>query len=459
MLVALFATAFGAVLDWRRTLAVVGLILVMPFAGATALRILAAIEVLRRPATGPSRARLPSPRAPGPLPTYAVLVPLYDETEVLASLVAHLSALDYPPDRLEIMIVLEAHDRSTRQALAGIRLPAHIRAVVVPPGGPRTKPKALNYALTEVASDFVVVFDAEDRPEPDQLRMAVAAFRRGPRDLACLQARLNVYNSRSGFFPRQFALEYTALFDGLLPALERLGAPIPLGGTSNHFRTRHLKAAGGWDPYNVTEDADLGIRLARMNLRTATLSSTTWEEAPTTRRVWLGQRRRWIKGWMQTWLVHMRHPLRLLDELGLWRFAAIQVVMGGVVLSALVYPLFLALAAGLYAVGELHGPPDGAIAAWAWWLALANCVTGLAAPMLLALVAVVRRGRADLAFQVLLMPGYWLMVSFAGYRALVELLHRPFHWEKTRHGALPSRLGGYNKRRARTAAARVPSSR
>ncbi len=261
-------------------------------------------------------------------------------------------------------------------------------------------------------------------------------------------------------FTRQFALEYSALFDGLLPALDRLDLPMPLGGTSNHFRMAALRAAGAWDPYNVTEDADLGIRLARMGYQTATIASTTWEEAPESGRIWLGQRTRWLKGWVQTWLVHMREPTILLARLGFWRFTGLQLVMGGVLLSALVHPVFVVLLAWGVWTGDLVVVAGSAIGSWIWWLAIANLATGMAAPMLTAAAAVVRRGRAGLLPFVVLMPVYWLMISVAGYRALIDLGLRPFHWEKTRHGITRRRTRRRRStRRQLTAAAKRPHSR
>lgn len=198
-----------------------------------------------------------------------------------------------------------------------------------------------------------------------------------------------------------------------------------------------LRAVGAWDPYNVTEDADLGIRLARLGYRTATIASTTWEEAPIRRRVWLGQRTRWLKGWVQTWLVHMREPGRLLREVGIWQFVGLQLVMGGVLLSVLIYPVSGLALGTTWAIGgfaDMHFTGPGA---WLWIAALGNLVLGMAAPMLTAAFAVVRRGRVGLLAAVPWMPVYWLMISVAGYRALIDLSRRPFHWEKTRHG-----LGG-----------------
>ncbi len=434
--------AFGAAIDPTLTLASAGVLLLVPFAGATGLRLAAAIEILVGRPAGAWPPAPEMPRARGPsfrLPRYSVLVPLYDEAAVLPQLVFGLSHLAYPSERLEILLVLEARDRETRNAAANLRMPANMRVVVVPRGGPRTKPKALNYALTFATGELVVVYDAEDRPEPGQLHAAASEFARAGPDLACVQARLNIYNPAASFFTRQFTLEYSALFDGLLPALARLGLPIPLGGTSNHFRMQALRAAGAWDPYNVTEDADLGIRLARMGYRTATIASTTWEEAPTKMRDWFGQRTRWLKGWLQTWMVHMRRPGQLLRDLGAWRFAGLQLVMGGVLLSALAHPLFVALAAGAMFSDEFWPDFDTRLGQWLWWIAMINLGLGMLAPALAAGLAVVRRGRVWLLPWVLVMPVYWLAISIAGYRALIELARRPFHWEKTRHGIVSSR--------------------
>jgi cellulose synthase/poly-beta-1,6-N-acetylglucosamine synthase-like glycosyltransferase len=432
LLLVCLGLGFGLVLEPAATFACLGLFLLVPFIGATLLRLAGAIEVACRPSVlhQPHLARAPA----STLPSYTVLVPLYDEPEVLETLVAGLSALDYPSDRLDIALILEARDKVTIAAARRLALPSHMRMVLVPPGGPRTKPKALNYALMSARSDLVVVFDAEDRPEPDQLRRAAHAFAGAGTDLACVQARLNIYNPAPTYFTRQFTLEYSALFDGLLPALERLGLPIPLGGTSNHFRLATLRAVGAWDPYNVTEDADLGIRLSRMGYRTETIASTTWEEAPDGARSWLGQRTRWLKGWVQTWLVHMRHPGRLLAEAGLWQFLGIQVLMGGVLLSVLVYPIAALGFAVAYLSGSLGNPTGEHGIDWLWMLALGNLAAGIAAPMVAAALAVIRRGRYWLLPSVFSMPFYWLLISIAGYCAIVDYARRPFHWEKTRHG-------------------------
>jgi glycosyltransferase XagB len=258
----------------------------------------------------------------GSLPFYTILVPLYREGNMLPALVTALRALAYPMDRLDIKLVLEADDAETIAAAEALPLESSFEIIRVPPGLPRTKPKACNYAMQFARGEYIVIFDAEDRPEPDQLLKAIAAFRAAPSDVACLQARLNFYNASENWLTCMFALDYALWFDFLLPGLDRLGVPMPLGGTSNHFRTDALRAIHGWDPYNVTEDADLGIRLAQMGYRVTTLDSTTFEEATNELGNWLRQRSRWLKGYMQTWLVHMRRPRGLLKTPALKGFLA-----------------------------------------------------------------------------------------------------------------------------------------
>lgn len=415
--------------------AAVILALVLPFASVVLLRLLS-VAALVAPPRSDAAASNTAPRLPdAALPTYAVLVPLYDEAAIVPGLVTALGRLDYPLDRLAISFVLEAHDRETRSAFAATALPPHMRVIIVPPGEPRTKPRALNAALAATDGDFVVVYDAEDLPEPDQLRLAVAAFSASPAEVVCLQARLNTFNPAESWLARQFTIEYSALFDVLLPALERFGLPVPLGGTSNHFRRSALESSLSWDPFNVTEDADLGVRLARFRMKVGVLDSTTWEEAPSTFRIWQGQRTRWLKGWMQTYLVHMRSPRRLRDELGWWQFIGVQLLMGSMIASALVHPWFYVLLAIDAWRGSAFAWPSGGIAVGFWWLAVTNLLLGYATAVFIGAIAVWRRKRIWLLPSVLLVPVYWLLISWSAYRALRELAIAPYHWEKTLHRA------------------------
>ncbi len=362
------------------------------------------------------------------LPRYTILVPMYREAAVLPGLVAALGALDYPRALLDIKLVLEADDDETIAAAQACRGPFEI--IKVPPGGPRTKPKAANYALAFARGEYLVIYDAEDRPEPDQLLKAVAAFRASPRALACVQARLNFYNADHNWLTRMFALDYALWFDMLLPGLDRLGVPMPLGGTSNHFRTQVLRDIGGWDAFNVTEDADIGIRLSQLGYRVSMIDSTTFEEAPVSLGAWLRQRSRWLKGYMQTWLVHMRDPLRLLRQAGIPGFLAFQFFLGGGIVFALVNPLLWVLFLGALLFG--WSLSEHAVTVPGMGL-LANNVLLTA----LAMLSPLRSGRRDLAPYGLTVVFYWALVSVAGYRALAQLFTRPFHWEKTMHGITP----------------------
>ncbi len=419
----------------------------LPFFCVVLFRVLALALTVFRP--GSRNDRADARIADTDLPVYSVMVPLFREVAVLPGLIRALSRLDYPAAKLDCILVLEASDTATRAAVAAMALPPFMRVVVVPAGGPQTKPKALNYALPIARGSYIVVYDAEDVPAPSQLRQALAVFRahaaqvdpsHGPR-LACVQARLNIDNANDSWLTRQFTLEYSALFDGLLPALARMGLPVPLGGTSNHFPRDLLEQLGGWDPYNVTEDADVGLRIARAGMAVAMVRSTTWEEAPLRFRPWLYQRTRWMKGWMQTWLVHMRQPGRCWRELGTFRFLGAQALMGGMVLSALMHPVFYVMLAIEFGTGDPLADPPAGVERGLWWLAAFNLVAGYSSAMLLAAVAVVRRRRLWLLPHVALMPVYWLLISFASYRAVWQLLRDPFLWEKTEHRARPHGVG------------------
>ena len=374
------------------------------------------------------------------LPRYGVLVPLYREAGQVAPLVAALEALEWPADRLDIRFLCELDDEETCRAVAAALADPHraarrarMRLHPVPARAPRTKPKALSYAMPLLDCDLVVVFDAEDRPHPLQLREAFAAFaadRRG--DLACVQAPLDIHNARQGWWARHFALEYRTLFRAFLPALATMRLPIPLGGTSNHFRRSVLDAVGAWDPYNVTEDADLGMRLARAGWRTGTITRPTWEEAPVRFADWLPQRTRWFKGWMQTWLVHMRQPARTARELG-WRGTlAFHVLVTGLVVSALVHPLLVWFVARAAFDAARHGS-----AMLAAHPLLAFDVLTLAAGYGCYLALGWSGYRAlpggTRAIALTTLPLYWLAQSLAAWRALIQLIHRPHHWEKTTH--------------------------
>jgi len=366
------------------------------------------------------------------LPPYTVLVPLYKEAAVLPGLLAALQRLDYPKDRLEVLLLLEEDDAETIAAVRAAELPPYIRMVIVPHCQPKTKPKACNLGLALASGEFLVIYDAEDRPEPDQLKKAVAAFRKAPPEVICLQAKLNFYNQRQNLLTRWFTTDYSVWFDLVLPGLDHLQAPIPLGGTSNHFRLEKLRELLGWDPYNVTEDCDLGVRLALNGYRTRIIDSTTWEEACSALRYWVRQRSRWTKGYIQTYLVHLRRPLGLLWRLGPARALAFHLMVGGTFLCLLVNPIYWALTCLWFALrwqafSELFPFP---LVLWGLVCLFAGNFLFVYSTML----ATYQRGYYDLVKYCLLVPVYWVLASIGAWKGFLQLITRPSYWEKTLHG-------------------------
>jgi glycosyltransferase XagB len=345
-----------------------------------------------------------------------------------------------------VKLVLEVDDRATKRALTRLALGPPFEIITAPAIGPQTKPKALNVALPLARGVYTVVYDAEDTPEPDQLRRAVALFEANDDRLGCVQASLTIDNTADNWITRMFTANYAGHFDVLLAGLAGLRLPFPLGGSSNHFRTLVLRKAGAWDPYNVTEDADLGIRLCRLGYRTARLESATYEEAPARFWPWLRQRTRWYKGWMQTWLVHMREPRRLVRELTPAGAIAFQLFLTCNVFAALTHPFFM-VALGYCLLSQ---PPLQTVAVMGPYFAVfvATFLGGYASTMLLDLIGLQRRGLLRHAWVLVLTPLYWLMLSLAAWRAIYQLARDPQGWEKTEHGlAKNSRIAASSPRK------------
>jgi len=366
------------------------------------------------------------------LPVFTVLVPMYREAAMLPQVARALRELDYPLGKLDIKIVLEADDHETITAARSLGLEGVFEIIVVPASEPQTKPKACNFALRFARGEYLVIYDAEDRPEPDQLRKVVATFRRSPPHTACLQCRLNYYNASENWLTRMFTLDYALWFDQVLPGLERLGMPIPLGGTSNHFRVDVLRELHAWDPFNVTEDADLGIRIGQRGYRVGVVDSTTFEEASCRTGQWLRQRSRWMKGYMQTLLVHTRRPLHLLRTAGPLGFLGFVFFIGGTVLAGLLNPIFwlfyvIWLAASAASIDVIFSQS-------LLLLCLFNLLAGNGAFTYLIMLSPIRRGWLGLIPFSFTLFAYWALISAAAYRGLWQLIREPFFWEKTQHG-------------------------
>lgn len=373
----------------------------------------------------------PPPVADPDLPTISLLVALYGEESIAPRLIRRLSALDYPRDRLDALILVEDDDAPTRAALAAAALPQWMRVIAVPAGRIRTKPRALNFGLDFTRGDIVGVYDAEDAPDPQQLRTVAATFAAAPPQVASLQGALDFYNPTTNWIARCFTMDYAMWFRLLLPGMQRLGLPLPLGGTTLFLRRKALVAIGAWDAHNVTEDADLGLRLARNGWTTRILPSVTLEEANCRPIAWVRQRARWTKGYLMTWLVHMRAPRRLWRDLGPRGFAGVQILLLGTLMQVLLTPLYwLAFLLPFFGLDLLAGVLPAPALATLICLGLFSQF----ATLTIAAVALRLAGHPpQWRWLPLLMPYFW-MATFAAFKAMAEAVTSPFHWDKTRHG-------------------------
>lgn len=368
------------------------------------------------------------------LPVYSILCPLYREAHVLPLFLQALEKLDWPKDKLDVLLLLEEDDLQTLATARSLSLPSYIRVLVVPHSMPKTKPKACNYGLAKALGEYLVVYDAEDIPDPEQLKKAYLGFKQVDPEVRCLQAKLNYFNPHQNLLTRLFTAEYSLWFDIILPGLQSINGYIPLGGTSNHFRTKDLRQLHGWDPFNVTEDCDLGARLFMAGFKTAIIDSTTLEEANSNLKNWLRQRSRWIKGYMQTYLVHMRHPVRFLQESGIHAII-FQLVVGGKIAFMLINPLLWVLTILYFAMRATLGPMIEALyPPIVFYIAVTSLLLGNFMYFYYYMIGSAKRGHWSVIKYVYLVPIYWLMTSVAAIVALYQLIVKPHFWEKTHHG-------------------------
>ena len=367
------------------------------------------------------------------LPVYTVLLPVYQEPEIVLNLLEGVGRIDYPRDKLEILVLVEEDDLDTQFALHGMPI-SGVRVVIVPHSLPKTKPKACNYgmSLAGLRGEMITIYDAEDIPDPLQLRRAVVAFRRAPDDVGCLQARLAYFNESQNLLTRWFSMEYDQWFGAVLPAIEQARCVVPLGGTSNHMPVQVWRHIGGWDEHNVTEDADLGVRLARHGYRTLILDSLTLEEANSDLINWIRQRSRWYKGYLQTMIVHLRRPERLRREIGLKATLRLVNMTGAIPLvnasNLILWSTMLLWIVARPQTVTLMFPPV------TYYLCLILFLIAAPLSMFVGLITVIALGKPQLWWAALLAPGYWVLQSIAAFKALYQLFFRPFYWEKTVHG-------------------------
>ena len=366
------------------------------------------------------------------LPIYTILLPVYKEDNLIKKLIWNLQSLDYPREKLDVKLLIEEDDDLTLNAVRNLDFPAVFEVIVVPFHMPKTKPKACNYGLHFSRGKYLTIYDAEDIPDTDQLKKAVKLFEKLPENYICVQSALNYYNRNENFLTRMFTLEYSYWFDYMLPGLDTLDIPIPLGGTSNHFKMENLIELGAWDPFNVTEDADLGVRAYAKGYKVAIINSTTYEEANNEPFNWIRQRSRWIKGYMQTYLVHMRNPVKLWKKIGWKGFLGFNFFVGATPVTFLVYPilLFIFLAYVVFNLASIKTLfPD-----WVLFISIFNLMVGNILMIYVNMMAVFKRRFYELILFAIANPIYWLMHSAAAFMALYQLVVKPFYWEKTNHG-------------------------
>jgi cellulose synthase/poly-beta-1,6-N-acetylglucosamine synthase-like glycosyltransferase len=432
LVLAVIAVALAAVASPRAVVVTLSVGVGLAFLVGTGFKFWASLRGARMEHVTRTDAAALAALADTDLPRYTVLVPVYKEANIVANLIGNLGALDYPAHLLEVLILVEEDDTETRAAAEAANPPAHFRFITVPAGAPQTKPKACNVGLEFATGEFLVIFDAEDKPEPDQLKKAVLAFRDAGEQLVCVQAALNYFNADENPLTRMFTLEYSFWFDYMLPGLEYGRLAIPLGGTSNHFRVSGLRRLGGWDPYNVTEDADLGIRAAAEGMRVGVIDSTTYEEANTSYPNFVRQRSRWIKGYMQTTLVHLRNPIRLVRVAGLRQTLSFLFLVGGTPATFLAVPLLY----GVFLASLFLDPQQLAFLfpGWVLWLSMFNLGVGSALMIYVSMMGAFKRRRYRLVIWGVANPAYWVLHSVAAYKGLWQLITKPHYWEKTAHG-------------------------
>ena len=378
------------------------------------------------------RPQLPPETVGYKYPKVSVLVPLFKEREIASALISRLSRLTYPKSLLDVVLVLEEEDDVTRQTVAETDLPAWIRVIEVPAHtGLTTKPRAMNYALDFCRGDIIGVWDAEDAPMADQIEHVVSRFAHTPDDVVCLQGILDYYNPRSSWRARCFTIEYSSWFRIILPGIARMGLVVPLGGTTLFFKRDALEELGGWDAHNVTEDADLGVRLCRAGYRTELIDTVTYEEANFRAWPWIKQRSRWLKGFMVTYLVHMRSPRQLWRDLGVRRFLGVQAFFLGTFGQFLLAPVLWSF--WLILLGFDH-PIQSVLPAWVIHASVGLFVATELLALAVGLTSVSRKERRFLMPWVPTMILYFPLGVVAAYKALYELAAAPFFWDKTQHG-------------------------
>lgn len=368
-------------------------------------------------------------------PTYTIFCPLYKEWNVVPQFVSAIDKIDYPKDKMQVMLLLEEDDTETIENVKKYDLPSHFVINVVPHSKPKTKPKALNYGMLSASGEYIVVYDAEDVPDPLQMKKAILAFKKANKRTVCIQAKLNFYNPHQNILTRVFTAEYSLWFDLVLTGLQSIHAPIPLGGTSNHFKKETLVKLKGWDSFNVTEDCDLGMRLVKHGYQTAVIDSVTFEEANSDLKNWFSQRTRWIKGYIQSYFVHMRNPSEFFIHWKEPHAITFQLIVGGKILSMFINPVMWFITISYFVFRPIVGPfIESFYPAPVLYMGIFSLLIGNFLYMYYYMIGCYKREQDEIIKYVFLVPFYWLAMSIAATRAVYQVIFNPHYWAKTKHG-------------------------
>lgn len=361
-------------------------------------------------------------------PVYTILLPIYKEKEIFSQLYQAIENIDYPKEKLDVILLIEEDDMEIKDYLKNYNLPEWWRVIEIPDFQPKTKGKALNIGLPYAKGKYLVIYDAEDIPERNQLKKAVLGFNKVSENVICLQSKLNYYNPYQNLLTKWFTAEYSSWFDLYLPGIDAIQAPIPLGGTSNHFKTEFLKKLKGWDPFNVTEDCDLGIRIFKNGYRTKVLDTTTWEEANSLLSNWIKQRSRWVKGYIQTYFVHMRKPIFLIKKIGFLNFIHFNLIVGGNFFVLCFNPV-----AWFFFFLWLSSPDKNYFPNPFFLIVTPILLAGNIIFVIINVLGVLKRKWYKLIFPAIFSPLYWILMSIGAWKGLFQFFRKPYYWEKTKH--------------------------
>ncbi len=358
-------------------------------------------------------------------PLVTILVPLKQENEVIHQTFSAISNLNYPSSSIQGIIIVESTDTLTKKSIETSIIPDGFEVMEIPTLPPFTKGRAIQRALLVAKGKYITIYDAESRPEPNQVIKAVEILEK-EKGKTCLQSIIRIENAKENEITSFFASEFWDWYDKRMVNLHKRGIPFGLGGNSFFLATETLKEVGGWDPFNVTEDAELTVRLIKNNVDIKLMNSITHEACPSTMKNWIKQRTRWSKGLLTTSIIHL-----ISGKFGFkgftfkqWYHFWLRMYVGNLI------PFFFAFIFILFLFQSFSYEN----------FVLVNIVLAInLVPSLIVSMWADKKNfntmgikiRIHNLFAVTLI--YWGMYLWAGFRANYEFLFSPLKWHKTDH--------------------------